>query len=246
MAKTSDAIKVVHVEDNAIDRANMARLIENSDSFVLVRQFDNCADALSYIEATPPDLVIFDIHFEEGTSLPFAKKVMEMDLPFAFVSSHDQFALQSYDLGGIHYIVKPITSEQLEAIGRRVQQVKQVDPVERVLSNIKDALHRPSRIIVNAQNRITVLQLADVVYVQADGAYSSFYLLNGDVVVSSKPTNHYEEDILKNDDFIRVHRKYIINQRHLLNIEKKRLNAVFNFSNGLHITLNKFRREDLL
>lgn len=100
------------------------------------------------------------------------------------------------------------------------------------------------RIILNTQKQILFLQLDDIVFIEANGAYTKFYRIDKTVTTAAKNLKSYASLILNNPDFVKVHRSYIINQAHLSAITKNRQSLLFSFVNGVSFETGSIKRSE--
>jgi len=85
-----------------------------------------------------------------------------------------------------------------------------------VLKNTVDK--RESKIVLRTANQHYVLQIKDIIHLEADGAYTRFYTTTQKIMVS-KNIKHYQN--ILDDRFIRCHQSHLINRKHVLGIEKE-------------------------
>ncbi|MCX6319455.1 MAG: LytTR family DNA-binding domain-containing protein [Bacteroidetes bacterium] len=97
---------------------------------------------------------------------------------------------------------------------------------------------------MNTQKQILILQLDEVLYLEADGSYTNFHMMDGKVIVSSKNLKKYSEQVELNPDFVKIHHSYVINQSHLLAITKRKMEMTFQFRNNIEIKVATFRRAE--
>lgn len=237
-------ISLIYVDDMELGIAKFEKVIEEFDTIELKATFNNASEALEYCVSNPPDLVVADIVMPGKDGLWLAKQLRNLDIPFAFLSSHNDNAAQSYELQALHYLTKPVTKSHITELLIRYNQQYLTTKKNNVIQPSTPAI--PQRIFVNTQKQILIIQLAEIVYVNAEGSYTYFHVANGNVIVSGKTMKTYSDALLNNPDFVKIHRTYIINQSYLESINKKKLEMTFRFKNGMQIIVATFRKGEWL
>jgi two-component system LytT family response regulator len=241
--------KVIYVDDELVSRVHFEKLIENQDMVELMGCFDDAEKALDFCISNPPDLAILDIEMDGKNGLWLAKELKDIGIPFAFCTSYTDYALPAFELDALHFIKKPMTADSLKSVIKRhfttfILTSKQYQAAGASASKeLSDNADYPRRLFVNTQKQILVLQLSEVIYISANGSYTNFHMEDESVVVSGKTMKFYTTLLLKNPDFIKIHRSYIINQSHLEAINKRKQEIAFIFKNKSTIKVANFKKE---
>lgn len=236
-------ITVVSVDDLEVELARFEMAIAGFEDVLLKASFSSVVAAIDYCAQTPPDLAVIDIQMPEKGGFWLAARLKELGIPFAFLSSHTEYGIEAYQLQAIHYLQKPITQSGLAELFKRFREFSSVLSASTSIT-LDDNKETPRRIYVNTQKQLLVVQLSDIVFISAEGSYTHFHLLNGTSIVSGKTMKTYADTVLRNPDFAQIHRTYIINQAHLVVINKKKLEMSFKFSNNQEIKVATFRKGD--
>jgi len=102
----------------------------------------------------------------------------------------------------------------------------------------------PDRITINSLDGITLLPITEIIYLEAAGTYTIFYLKNRDKIVSSLNLKEYEE-LLSDHHFFRVHNSFLINLLEVKKFLKSNGGSVM-MSNGNQVSVSKRRRDEFL
>lgn len=238
-------LSIIYVDDMEIGIVKFEKVVKEFDNIELKATFRDAKQALEYCVASPPDLVVADIVMPGHNGLWLAEELKNRDIPFAFLSSHNDNAVQSYKLQALHYLSKPVTKNHISELLLRYNEQYGKEEVK-TKTQVQQSVSVPQRIFVNTQKQILIIQLAEIVYVNAEGSYTYFHLSNGNVIVSGKTMKTYSDTLLNNPDFVKIHRTYIINQSYLEAINKKKLEMTFRFKNGMQIIVATFRKGEWL
>src|SRR5688500_933098 len=114
-------LRTLIVDDEPLAVERMQIICAGIDSLNVVGTANDGAAALRLVEALGPDLVLLDMTMPELDGLGVARRLAETATPPAivFVTAHDSFAVEAFDLDAVDYVLKPVNAERLErAIGR--------------------------------------------------------------------------------------------------------------------------------
>jgi two-component system, LytTR family, response regulator len=236
-------IAVIAVDDLAIELTRFEMAMEGFEDAFLKASFSSVDEAIDYCAQTPPDLAVIDIEMPDKGGFWLGAKLKELGIPFALLSSHTEYGIEAYKLQAIHYLQKPVKRNELAELFKRFRELAPVLSSSAEIA-VDDSKEIPRRIYVNTQKQLLVVQLSDIVFISAEGSYTHFHLLNGTSIVSGKTMKTYADTVLRNPDFVQIHRTYIINQAHLTMINKKKLEMSFKFSNNQEIKVATFRKGD--
>lgn len=244
----SKAISLIYVDDSEIDTIKFETVISNFKEVEVLSTFNNADEAFEFCVINKPDLALIDIVMPGGNNgIWLAQKLKEISVPFGFISSFDNYAYEAFKINALHYVPRPVTALSIrELLDRYLAYIDEHDDEDGVPATLSpDMLAAggyPKRIYVNTQKQILIIQLDDVIYIEAEGSYTNFHMTDGKVIVSGKNLKKYSDQIEMNPDFIRIHRSYIINQSQLEAINKRKLEMTFIFKNKKEIKLATFRR----
>ena len=121
----SDKLRTLIVDDEPLAVERMQVLCSRIEALSVVGTASDGAAALRLTDALKPDLVLLDMTMPELDGLSVARKLASQDSTPAvvFVTAHDNFAVEAFDLDAVDYVLKPVKSERLErAIKRAVER----------------------------------------------------------------------------------------------------------------------------
>ncbi len=115
--------------------------------------------------------------------------------------------------------------EVILAVSKIVKKIEQQNFIEipnsvEIVPFNSDNLKR-EYVAISSIDEINFLKMEDIMYCQADGKYTKFFLANGDTFFSCKNLGDYEHRILDLNHFFRIHNSYIVNMRFVARIDKR-------------------------
>ena len=107
-------LRVVLADDERPARRFLINLLKSFPDVEVVGEAANGKEAIDLIEAERPDLALLDLHMPETGGLDVARLVKAGATPsIAFVTAHDDFAIEAFELNAIDYLLKPVERERL-------------------------------------------------------------------------------------------------------------------------------------
>lgn len=175
-------------------------------------------EGLRKINSFRPDIVLLDVEMEDGTGFDLVKKIPNPEFQLIFTTAHNKYAVQAFKCSAIDYLLKPIDPAELENALRKAnkqlsgnQLSRQLDVLMHQLSN-RD--HGERQIVLKDSEASYFVKTADILYCEAEGSYTKFYLRTEKPIVISRNLSTYEE-LLQPFGFIRTHHSYLVNPAHI-------------------------------
>lgn len=132
-------LRVVLADDERPARRFLINLLRSFADVEVVGEAANGKEAIDLIEAARPDLALLDLHMPEAGGLDVARLVKAGATPsIAFVTAHDDFAIEAFELNAIDYLLKPVERERLVRTIDRARVRATSAPAERA-RNLRDA-----------------------------------------------------------------------------------------------------------
>jgi len=221
-------LRIVIADDERPARMFLKNLLNGFEAVEIVGEAENGTEAIELIEKLKPDLALLDLQMPEVSGLEVVKLVRKSALPLvAFVTAHDEFAVQAFELNAVDYLLKPIEKSRLsETLSRAAERLEQADfqtnEAERLekVAETYEQLRKPEfleRIPVRLRNEILLLPVREIVSVVADGELLHITNLDNKKFV----INHRLKDLearLAPEKFVRLSRGAIVNADAILKI----------------------------
>lgn len=208
-----ETIKTVLVDDDKTSLLTLqSLLLKHFHEVNIIGTAMNVRDAIALIDETKPEMVFLDVNLPDGEGFDVMEGVTFRRFQVIFVTAFDKYAVRAFEFSALHYIVKPATVEGLNTAFERFRETREKDEdFDDRLSVLKESLKGgQEKIIIPSSDGLNIVKLGDVVRLEADDVYTTFYLSNGQKFVASKSMNNYEK-ILEDLPFSRIHSKHLIN-----------------------------------
>ena len=201
-------LRIVLVDDEPLAIERLETLCGRIERVSVVGTANHGEAALEVIGETTPDLVLLDLTMPGLDGIEVAKKLAKLASPPAiiFVTAHESFAVEAFDLDAVDYVLKPVASERLErAIGRALAK----------RGEAPDAEETPwlQELWVPHRSELVRVSVCDVRRIDAERDYVRLYV--GDKTYLLLQTIAGLEEKLDPESYIRIHRSTILRKDHI-------------------------------
>lgn len=238
-------IKAAIVDDQVANIVVLKTILENECPDVQVEwTADNLTDAKQFILNKPVNAIFMDIEMPPYSSLQLLEDIPKPDFDVIFVTAHQEYALKAIKMAAFDYILKPIKPEDIIKVVDKLRKSKESKYGE-ITNLIKDHVNSMkenfSKIIVNVNDGYDVVDINNIILIEALDSYSKIVLPGNATYVTSRSLKDFE-DMLLDKGFYRIHKSYLINFQHINKILKG-VSAAVVLSNGMTIPVSARKRE---
>ena len=201
----------------------MSTLLGRQPDAITIIEAKNGHEATSLILGERPDVVFLDVQMPEMDGFDVVRQVGAAAMPdVIFVTAHDRFAIQAFEINALDYLLKPVSEERFaEALQRtRSHLRRRGEDSERIVSLLQTLASPPktlTRIAVRSAGKTRFVDLEDVLWIQAAENYVQLHTATARHLVHATMQSMLER--LDPEVFARIHRSAIVNVRHIMQIE---------------------------
>jgi len=200
----------VIVDDEPIARKIIAGYVAQIGLLENAGECKNAIEALEFISRDSSIQIAFlDINMPNLTGLAMAK-ILKKNIKIIFTTAYSEFAVASYEVNAIDYLVKPFSFERFA-----IAVFKAIDNIKLTANSFTEIL--PDKTIyIKSQGMSYPVLLSDIQYCEAMKNYTKVILSSGKILKPLVAFSKMEQDLLKeSDDFLRVHRSFLISKKHI-------------------------------
>nr|WP_315251297.1 LytTR family DNA-binding domain-containing protein [uncultured Flavobacterium sp.] len=194
------------VDDEPLARIEMEALIKEVSEITISGKFANAPSALKFLENNEVDLIFLDIEMPMVSGLEFAAQLPKNTL-IIFTTAYPQYALKSYELDAIDYLLKPIEKSRLEKAidkaklyGKLLSEETEKNIIE---SNTADFL------IIKSDRRFHKINFADIKYIEGLKDYVVIFTDNQKLITAMNLKTIHQK--IPEHIFLRVSKSYVVN-----------------------------------
>ncbi len=214
-------LRVVIADDERPARMFLKNLLLTFESVEIVGEAENGVEAVEIIKETKPDLALLDLQMPEASGLEVVKLLRKNQLPLiAFVTAHDEFAIQAFEVNAVDYLLKPVDRQRLnETLQRASERLEQADFRSVEADKLKNTVETYAeistpefieRIPVRLKDEIFLIPIGEVASIVADGELLHLTTIQNKRFVINFRLKDLEAKITPNK-FIRLSRGSLVN-----------------------------------
>ncbi|MBK9328268.1 MAG: response regulator transcription factor [Sphingobacteriales bacterium] len=181
-------------------------------------------DGLKKIKNDPPDILLLDVEMDDGTGFDLLKQIQNPEFQLIFVTAHNQYAVQAFKFSAIDYLLKPIDPDELRtAISKAASRKRNNDlkaQIRIMMEQLSNKMDPDKKIVLKDHSATYFIKVTDILFCEADGTYTKFYLSPEKVIVVSKNLKEYE-NILEPLGFLRTHHSFLVNPHKIIAYDKR-------------------------
>ena len=214
-------IKIVIIDDEAPARDIIKHYLKEVDSIEVIAECSDGFSGLKTVSVMKPDLIFLDIQMPRLTGIEMVEVLTEKP-EIIFTTAYDQFAIRAFELNAVDYLMKPYQKRRfLDAVNKAIEKIRSGKgnkvPANELLVKKQEASSPVNRIVVRKGNSLNLIPVEQIRYVEAQDDYVMIYHTTGKAL-KQQTMKFYEENLPK-DDFVRIHRSYIVKVGEIKRIE---------------------------
>jgi two-component system LytT family response regulator len=206
------------VDDEELARHVVREFLQSHPEMDIAAECANGMEAVKAVAEHKPDLIFLDVQMPKLTGFDVLE-LIGTDVPVIFVTAYDEYAMRAFEVHAVDYLLKPIGRERFDAA------------LERAKSRLGDKLFRPEalaaaarppqqfqeRLVVKDGTKVMLIPVGKLDYAEAQDDY---------VALASQGRKYLKQQTiagleagLNPENFVRIHRSYIVNLERVVRIE---------------------------
>lgn len=203
------------------------------------------------IEDHNPDLVFLDIEMPGMSGIDLLKCFAEPGFRVVFITAFDAYAVEAFRLSAVDYLLKPVEADDItRVIGKIKKDIsKNENPINLQLQNLQKLLQQNHstpelKIGIGMADKIVFVNIPEILFCEANGAYTNVHMRDGKKIVSSKSLGEFESQLLQ-QKFFRIHHSTLINLNHVKEFQRFDGGYVV-MENNAKLEVSQRKRKDFL
>src|ERR1700748_2647988 len=207
------------------------RYCQKSDLVDLKATFREPIKAIEFLNKEKIDLIFLDINMPDINGMQLIQTLAAKPMVI-FTTAYSNYAVESYNLNAIDYLLKPITFERfLAAINKATNLVA-------AKNNTTTRDDEAATVFIKSGPQTYQVKVADILYLEKDGNYITVHLKDKQILIRENMSDIF--DLVPSAEFMRVHKSFIVAIKHIAMIEVHQL-----IINGTKIPIGSTYREPL-
>lgn len=222
------------VDDEPLARDELQAQIKEISKVEILGKFSNAPSALAFLKENDVDLIFLDIEMPMVTGLEFASQLPKKAL-IIFATAYSQYALDSYELDAIDYLLKPIAKERLEKAINKAETYKKLlsdDTEKSIIEGGTDDF-----LIIKSERRFHRINFSDIRYIEGLKDYVVMYTTSQKLITAMNLKNIHQK--MPQNIFLRVSKSYIVNINYVESFDHHSI-----FIGGYEISLGEVYKKE--
>jgi two-component system LytT family response regulator len=210
-------LTVLLVDDEPLAREGLRILLARDPDIGAIHDAKNGQEAVTRIREMRPDLVFLDVQMPEMDGFDAVREVGAEEMPaVVFVTAHDKYAIEAFEINAIDYLLKPVTEERFAKALVRVKarlDARAGDDTNRQILSLLETIASPARYLgrlaVRSAGKTVLVAVADIDWIEAAENYVQLHTSHGNHLLHVAMSTL--EKSLDPGIFLRIHRSVIVN-----------------------------------
>jgi two-component system, LytTR family, response regulator len=202
-------ISCIIIEDEPLAMERAKESVQKVPFLRLLQTFDNGLDAISFLKSLPVDLIFLDIQMDEFSGMHLLKSLNHRPAVI-IISAFNEYAVKGYEFNVTDYLLKPYTFERFMQAALKVY-----DSIKSAKMNLQDF------IFIKTEYRLEKVFLENILYIEGMRDYRQIHSL--DKKIMTLETFKELESKLPSEQFIRVHKSFLVSLNKIESIERDRI-----------------------
>lgn len=210
-------IQAVLIDDEPLSREIIREYLRSYEDIEIVEECNDGFEGIKAISQWNPGLVFLDIQMPKISGFELLELIDEPP-PVIFTTAFDEYAIKAFEANAIDYLLKPFSRERFDKAMEKWMQRKNSGSLPGKLpENLYTPAARQNRVVVKSEGKIKIIPVQSINYLEASGDYVK--IRSGDGAYMKNRTMQFFEDLLDGEQFIRIHRSYIVNLNQVTRID---------------------------
>lgn len=211
--------KCLIVDDETLAQELLENHITKIPELTLAGKCHTAIEAMSFLKQEKVDILFLDIEMPDLTGIEFLKSLSNPPLT-VFTTAYSEYALEGFELEAVDYLLKPITFNRFFKTVTRLLKILAKDQTATV--QFQSSKKEENRyLFVKADGKAIKINFDDILYIESLQKYVRFFTTKGNIVTLMSLTKL--EEILPSENFMRIHKSYIVNLSKITGIEGNRV-----------------------
>lgn len=201
--------KTLVVDDNRVARVMLVEMLKKIPEIDLIGEFEDAPSALAFLKRNNVDVLFLDVEMPEMSGIELLRVLPDRPLTI-LVTAQAGYAVEAFELNVVDYLVKPLSISRVILAVERVAELIQV-------KNSRVNTIENDHIFIRDGKTIRKIFLENILWLEAKGDYVKIVTQSSNYVIHTTLRNLEEK--MSINDFVRIHRGYIVPVRKIDYIE---------------------------
>jgi two-component system LytT family response regulator len=217
-------MKILIIDDEEEQR-NLTKLFLNTycQTVEVVGEANSVQTGIIAVKQYLPNLILLDIDLGDGTGFDLLQKIKPITCQVIFITAYNDHAVKAFRFSALDYLLKPLDPEDLVAAIQKAQHQHSASQQQTQLAVLFSQMQQGDvvkKIVLKDSENVYVVEITNIIRLEAEKNYTTFFLADRQQVVISKTIKEYEQ-LLESKGFFRCHQSHLVNLSFLARIDKR-------------------------
>lgn len=209
-------LKCLIVDDEPLALDLIESYVKRTPFLELAGRCASAFEAIEQLDAQPIDLIFLDIQMPDLSGIEFSRTLKDSPR-VVFTTAFEEYALEGFKVDALDYLLKPFNYEEFLRAANKAKEWFQLKNGQREASESSPFLY------VKSEYKLIKINLNDILYFEGLKDYVKIHLTSQDKPILTLMSLKALEERLPEDQFMRIHRSYIVNLEKIETIERSRI-----------------------
>ncbi|MGG6231199.1 LytR/AlgR family response regulator transcription factor [Tenacibaculum sp. SDUM215027] len=197
-------LKYIIIDDEPLAHEIITEFCSMIPHVQLEKSCYNAMEAMQFLNEHLVDFMFLDINMPKLKGLDFLKTLSNPPKTI-ITTAYKEYAIEGFELNVVDYLLKPFSFDRLV---KAVNKVSYTPSTKNIHKEIVNTNQTNTRLFIKGDKKYHQIDLNDLLFIEAYGNYTKLYLVD-EMIVSHEKISHYETMLDKNN-FLRVHKSFIV------------------------------------
>lgn len=215
-------IKTILIDDEPLARSIVREYLQHHPAFDIVAECNDGFEGVKAIARHQPDIVFLDIQMPKINGFEMLELV-EQPPAIIFTTAFEEYAIKAFEAHAIDYLLKPFSRERFDKALQKWLSLRNTSAApdnsstQALLDTAAQTPQQQNRVVVKDGSKIKIIPVPNIQYLEAADDYVKIHTAEG-VFLKNKTMQHFEQ-LLPQQQFVRIHRSYIVNVQLITRID---------------------------
>ncbi|WP_346319762.1 LytTR family DNA-binding domain-containing protein [Chitinophaga sp. YIM B06452] len=209
-------IKTILIDDEPLARELVKEYLQAYPQIDVVAECNDGFEGLKAIQQYQPDLIFLDIQMPKINGFEMLELVDKIPCVI-FTTAFEEYALRAFEVSAVDYLLKPFSKDRFDKALQKMLERKTEITADFLDSAAREVPMQHNRIVVKTNGKIKIIPVQEIHYLEAADDYVKIVTAEGSFLKNK--TMAFFEKMLDPQQFIRVHRSYILNVSQITRID---------------------------
>lgn len=209
-------MKAIIIDDEPLARSMVKEYLQQYPQIQLMQECSDGFEGIKAVQQHQPDLIFLDIQMPKINGFEMLE-LLDNIPSVIFTTAFEEYAIRAFDAHATDYLLKPFSKERFNKAMQKFLQQQRTEKTNDLLETAAHSALQSSRVVLKDGSKIKIIPVSQIQYIEAADDYVKIFTAEGSFL-KKKTMQHFEQS-LPAEQYIRIHRSYIVNAQLITRID---------------------------